>query len=108
MYGTVAFAVQQRRGELAIHLVLGATARQTRALVLREGVALSLTGTAVGALAAIPLTRLASTLLFGVRAFDLPTVVSVGAVLIAVSSAAAYLPACSIDRIDLLRVVNGG
>jgi putative ABC transport system permease protein len=107
LYGTVAFAVQQRRGELAIRLVLGATARQTRALVLREGLAVSLAGTAAGALAAIPLTRLVSTLLFGVSAFDIPTVVSVGAVLLAVSAAAAYLPARSIDRLDPVRVVNG-
>jgi ABC-type antimicrobial peptide transport system permease subunit len=77
-----------------------------RALVLREGLALSLTSTALGALAAIPLTRLVSTLLFGISAFDLPTVVSVGALLLAVSAAAAYLPARSIDRLDPACVVN--
>ncbi len=108
LYGTVAFAVQQRRGELAIRLALGATARQARALVLREGLALSLAGTAAGGLLAIPLTRLLSTLFFGVGAFDLPTFASVGAALLAVSAAATYLPARSVDRLDPARVMNGG
>jgi len=107
LYGTVAFAVQQRRSELAIRLVLGATARQTRALVLREGLALSVAGTAAGALGAIPVARVVSTLLFGVGAFDLPTTAAVAALLLAVSAVATYLPARAIERLDPLRVVNG-
>ncbi len=106
LYGTIAFAVQQRQRELAIRVVLGATPGQTSRLVVRDGLALSVVGTLLGGAAAWPATRLLSTLLFGVGAFDPATLVIVAGLLLAVSAAAAYLPARRVVRIDAARVVQ--
>jgi predicted permease len=107
LYGTVAFAIQQRRSELAIRLALGATPRQTCELLLREGVTLSLAGALSGVLAAVMLTRLLSSLLFGVGALDPATIAGVGVLLIGVSVAACYLPARSAASINPLSAING-
>ena len=106
LYGTKAFAVQQRQSELAIRVVLGATPGQTSRLVVRDGLALSLAGTMLGGAAAWPTTRFLSTLLFGVGAFDPATMAIVAGLLLAVSSAAAYIPARRVLRIDAVRVVR--
>ena len=58
-------------------------------------------------LARLPIWFMSTDHRFGVGAFDLPTLASVGAVLLAISAAAAYLPARSVDRLDPVRVVNG-
>jgi len=107
LYGTVAFAVQQRRGELAIRLALGATTRQTSRLVLREGLMLSLVGTAGGLVAAIALSHLLSGLLFGVSPVDPATIAGVAVLLVAVSAAACYFPTRSVARIDPVRAISG-
>ena len=106
LYGTIAFAVQQRQRELAIRVVLGATPGQTSRLVVRDGLALSVVGTILGGAAAWPATRLLSTLLFGVGAFDPATMAIVAGILLTVSAAAAYLPARRVVRIDAARVVQ--
>jgi putative ABC transport system permease protein len=107
LYGTVAFAVQQRRGELAIRLALGATTRQTIGLVLREGLTLCFVGVASGIVAAIAIARLLSGLLFGITAADPATIAAVTILLAAVSAAACYFPARSVARIDPVRAISG-
>ena len=107
LYGTVAYAVQQRRGELAIRLAVGATPRQTSALVLREGVTLALAGVGCGVIASVAVTRLLSRLLFGVGPLDPGTIAGVAIVLIAVSGSACYLPARRVAAIDPMRAITG-
>jgi len=107
LYGTVAFAVLQRRSELAIRLALGATPRQTSELVVREGVTLSLAGACCGLVAAILLTRLIASQLFGIGALDPVTIASVAVLLIGVSVAACYLPARRVGSINPVRAING-
>jgi len=107
LYGTVAFAVHQRRSELAIRLALGATPRQTSELVVREGVTLSLAGACCGLVAAILLTRLIASQLFGIGALDPVTIASVAVLLIGVSVAACYLPARRVGSINPVRAING-
>jgi len=106
LYGTIAFRIQQRRSELAIRLVLGATTARTRGLMMRDGLGLAAVGTVAGALVAFALTRLLSTMLFGVNAFDAATVGAVAALLLGVSAIASYLPARRVVRIDPLSALN--
>jgi putative ABC transport system permease protein len=106
LYGSVASAVQQRRGELAIRLALGATVRQAIGLVVREGVVLSLAGAACGMVAASAATRLLSSLLFGITPLDPATIVGVAIVLVGVSAAACYVPARSVAGIDPVRAIT--
>ena len=106
LYGTIAFAIEQRKNELAIRLVLGATARQARGLVMRDGLTIAAAGTALGAATAWAVTRLVSGLLFGIGAFDLATVAAVAVLLVGVSALASYLPARIVDRIDAVRAMN--
>jgi putative ABC transport system permease protein len=106
LYGTTAFAAQRRQGELALRVILGATPAQVALLVVRDGLALAVFGTIVGAAAAYPSTRLISALLFGVNPFDLWTVSIVAGVLCGVAAAASYLPARRVFRLDPVSVVH--
>jgi ABC-type lipoprotein release transport system permease subunit len=106
LYGTMAFAVEQCRREFAIRLVLGATPHAAQQLVIREGLAISGVGTALGVAAAWPLMGLLSAFLFGVHASDPRTIVVVAAVLLAVSGIASYLPARRVFEIDPLKAVQ--
>jgi putative ABC transport system permease protein len=106
LYGTIAFAVQRRQGELALRVILGATPRRVALLVVRDGLALAVLGTIAGAAAAYPSTRLISALLFGVNPFDLGTVTIVAGVLWGVAAAASYLPARRVFRLDPVSIVH--
>jgi ABC-type antimicrobial peptide transport system permease subunit len=106
LYGTIAFAIEQRRNELAIRLVLGASARQTRSLVMRDGLAIAVAGTILGAAAAFVATRLVSGLLFGISAFDPISIALAATLLIGVAALASYLPARRVDRIDAVKAMK--
>jgi ABC-type antimicrobial peptide transport system permease subunit len=106
LYGTIAFAVEQRKNELAIRLVLGASAWQTRSLVMRDGLATAAAGTIAGAVAAFVATRLVSGLLFGIGAFDPISVALAAMLLIGAAALASYLPTRRVDRIDAVKAIN--
>lgn len=106
IYGVIAYAVSQRTREIGIRIALGAQpARLLRAFV-RQGLLLAGTGAALGLVAAAGLTRLMSSLLFGVTALDPLTYAAVSVLLIAAAVLASYLPArraIAIDPVDALR-----
>jgi predicted permease len=102
IYGVMAYAVNQRTHEIGIRVALGARPRDVLGLVLRQGLGLSLTGTTLGLLAALGLTRLLAKLLFGVSATDPLTFVGVAALLMAVSLLACWIPARRAARVDPL------
>ena len=102
IYGLVSFAVAQRARELGIRIALGATRRRVLGLVLREGLTLALVGVGVGLLAAFGLTRLISSLLFGVAALDASTFAAVAATLIGVALVATSIPARRAAGVDPL------
>jgi putative ABC transport system permease protein len=94
--------VTQRTNEFGIRVALGAQSRDVLALVVRQSMLLILTGTVIGLAASFALTRLLSSLLFGVSATDLPTFAIVSLVLIAVAMLASFIPARRATKVDPL------
>jgi putative ABC transport system permease protein len=93
IYGVLAFAVAQRTREIGIRQALGADRRSILTLVLRQGMTTAAIGVAVGLVGAVALTGYMRTLLFGVGARDVTVYAGVTALLLAVATAACYIPA---------------
>jgi len=108
LYGLVSYSVSQRARELGIRIALGAQQRDVMALVLGEGARLALLGVALGVGAALGLTRLLQSLLFGVRALDPATLLVVIVVLGLVAAAACCLPARRAVRTDPMVALRYG
>ena len=100
IYGLLSFAVTQRTQEMGIRLALGAQVSDVLALVLKQGMVLVLAGEVLGLAGAFALTRLISSLLFGVRPTDAMTFIAVGAVLALVALLACYFPARRATKVD--------
>jgi len=100
LYGVMAYAVTQRTGEIGIRVALGADRRRVLCMVLREGLTLIGAGILVGIPLSLASTRLATSLLFGIRARDPMTLAATAAVLLAAGAAAVLLPAQRASRID--------
>src|SRR5262249_14609205 len=93
IYGMVAYSVSQRTHEIGIRMALGARAGDVLKLVITHGMRLALIGLAIGAIAAMALTRLMTGLLFHVGATDPVTFIMVGALLAVVALVACWIPA---------------
>jgi predicted permease len=100
IYGLMAYSVQQRTQEIGIRLALGAESGQVRKMVVFQGMRLAVTGVVIGLAAAFGLTRVITSLLFGVEARDPVVFGSIPIVLAAVSLLAIWLPARRATRID--------
>jgi len=100
IYGLIAYSVQQRTQEIGIRIALGASRQDVRRMVVRQGMMLALMGVLLGAAAAIGLTRLMASLLYGVKAQDPVTLVSAAAALAGVALMATYVPAFRASRVD--------
>jgi len=106
IYGVIAYVVSQRIREIGIRTALGAQPAGLLRMFVRHGLRLVGIGAALGLVAAAGLTRLMSSLLFGVTALDPVTYTSVSALLIAAGVLASYLPArraIAVDPIQALR-----
>ncbi len=104
--GVIAFSVGQRLPEFGIRLALGARPGEIVSMVLRQGMTLVAAGLALGLVGALALTRLLSSLLFGVAPTDIPTLSGVLLLLASVAAAACFVPArraTSADPIGALR-----
>jgi predicted lysophospholipase L1 biosynthesis ABC-type transport system permease subunit len=93
IYGVMSYSVTQRRREMGVRVALGATPPQVFRIILAQGLTTTAIGVAIGAVAALVLTRTIESLLFGVTPTDPVTFTSVLAVLVAVATLACYLPA---------------
>jgi putative ABC transport system permease protein len=102
IYGVLAYFVTQHTSEIGVRLALGATTRNILFLVLRKGMGLTLLGVVIGLAAALAFTRLMSSLLFGVKAIDPLTFVTVPLLLAGVALLACYLPARRATKVDPL------
>jgi putative ABC transport system permease protein len=102
LYGLISFTVVQRTREIGIRMALGAQPRDILELVLRQGIGAALVGVVAGVVAALALTRLMASLLFGVKPTDALTFLSVAALLTCVALAASYIPARRAMRTDPL------
>ena len=106
IYGVIAYVVSQRRREIGIRAALGAQRGELQRMFVRHGLALAGIGIVVGLAAAATLTRLMSTLLFGITPLDPVTYLTVTAALVSVAGLAAYLPsrvAATVDPVLVLR-----
>jgi len=106
LYGTMAFAAQQRTREIGLRIALGATPKQATELLVRSGLTLTAIGTVLGLLGSVAMARALSSLLFGIGAADPATFAGVTAVLVAVAWLACYLPARRAQRLDPIRAIN--
>jgi len=106
IYGVVAHAVAQREMEIGIRVALGAQAGALEGMFVREAARLAGAGVVAGLAAAAALSRLMSSLLFGVGPLDPVTYAVVTLMLIAVAMLAAYVPARRSTRVDPVEVLR--
>jgi putative ABC transport system permease protein len=106
IYGVMAFVVGQRAQEFGIRMALGAMPRNILGLAFRPGLILTATGTVVGLAASIGVTRLMSSLLFGVSSSDPITFAVVPALLAIVALAACLIPAKRATRVSPMNALK--
>ena len=102
VYGLVSYATERATREVGIRMALGAQPGQVLWMVLRQGMLLTVTGVVIGLVAALGLTRVFMSLLYGVSPTDPMTFAAVGVLMLIVSMTACYVPARRALRVDPL------
>jgi predicted permease len=102
LYGVISYLVGQRTHELGIRIALGAQRKDVLRLVLNHGLKMALAGVALGLIAAFGITRLMTSMLFGVSPTDPATFAVIASLLTAVALLACLLPAFRATRVDPL------
>lgn len=100
IYGVISYLTGQRTHEIGVRMALGAQRGDILCLVLGEGSRMVFVGAAIGVIAALILTRLMASELFGVTAHDPLTFVGVAALLMLVAIVACYIPARRAMKVD--------
>ncbi len=100
LYGVIAYSVSQRTREFGIRMALGAGRRQVLKMVVRQGLKLVLAGVAIGAASSLGLTRLLSSMLYGVVPHDPAVFIGISLFLVGVALVATLLPAHRATRVD--------
>ena len=106
IYGVLAYSVSQRLQEFGIRLALGAARGDIMGMVLKQGLLLSGIGIAIGLAAAFALTRLMSSMLFGIGPLDLRTFALAPMVFLAVALFASYLPARRATKVSAVEALR--
>jgi putative ABC transport system permease protein len=100
IYGVISYSVALRTREIGIRIALGAEPGDVLNLVIKHGLILAMTGAAIGLIGALSLTRLMSSLLYGVQPSDPPTFLAVFVVLVGVALLSSYIPARRATKVD--------
>ena len=100
LYGVISYATGQRVHEIGIRMALGARTRDVQQSVVRQGLALAVSGVVIGLFTAVGLTRFLSSWLYGVRPTDPLTFAAVALLLTLVALGASYLPARRAAKVD--------
>jgi putative ABC transport system permease protein len=100
IYGVMSYSVSRRTREIGLRMALGADRRDVLRMVVKRGVALVVLGVLLGTAAALALTRMMATLIYGVSSTDPLTFAGAAGMLAAVAMAACLLPASRAIRID--------
>jgi putative ABC transport system permease protein len=100
VYGVISYLVAQRTREIGIRMAMGARRAQILCLIVGQGTRLAVGGVFIGLLGALLLTRLLSSLLYGVGSADPSTYFAVALLLVGVAIAASYIPARRAMRVD--------
>jgi predicted permease len=106
IYGIMAYSVANRRNEIGIRLALGAQPGQVRGMILRESTWLAIVGILVGVGAALGLTRLVKSMLYGIEPNDPATICCGVLILLAVALTASWIPArraAGVEPMEALR-----
>ena len=106
LYGVIAYSVSQRTREIGVRMALGAERATVYRLVLREAAQLIAAGAVIGIAASVGAAMLMRKLLFGVEAWDAPTLAAVAIVLASSALLASYMPArraASVSPAEALR-----
>ncbi|HUR95878.1 MAG TPA: ABC transporter permease [Gemmatimonadales bacterium] len=106
VYGVMAYTVSQRTREMGIRLALGAQARSVQALVLRQGLAMTVVGIGFGVLGALVLARLLGSLLYEVSPSDPRVLIGATLLLAGVSVVACLVPAVRATRVDPIEALR--
>ncbi len=106
IYGVLSYSVSQRTQEMGIRMALGARASQMQQQVVARTLTLAVIGVVIGCAGALVLSRLITSLLFGIEATDPLTFVGVTGLLLAIAAMAGYFPARRAARIDPMSVLT--
>jgi predicted permease len=106
IYSVLAYSVRQRVREIGIRIALGAQLRDVLRMVLSEGMRPTILGVVIGLAASILLSRLVSSLIYGIKVLDIPTFVAVTIILTLVGLAASFSPALRATNVDPLSVLR--
>jgi putative ABC transport system permease protein len=105
-YGLMSYSVQQRTQEIGIRMALGALPSDVRNMILIQGLRLAAAGIVFGIVAALVLTRVMVSLVFGVRTYDPAVFAGVALLLTLVALIAALIPAYRATRVDPLTAIR--
>jgi putative ABC transport system permease protein len=108
VYGVMAYSVSQLTHEIGVRIALGARPDAILRLVIRQALILAALGIAIGLVGAFALTRVMSSLLFGVSATDLLTFVITSLLLGSIALMASYIPARRAAKVDPIAALQHG
>jgi len=99
-YGVLSYIVAERRHDIGVRIALGAGRSSVFAMVMKQGMQLTVAGVVVGVIGALGLNQLIASMLFGVEPTDATTVAAVSATITLAAAIACWLPAWRASRLD--------